>query len=129
MRLVKYAWLHRKEQHVKTKTMPYVHTNIIFQNISHIYHFCTMYYKYFIVSTRYVLLHCVIALILIIRYFLSYSYYIYSRLLTNTHPSAQVVLHSPLCNCKPFAHDVQFIRDTHCVHVCKHFAQMPASMK
>lgn len=45
-----------------------------------------------------------------------------------TYPWAHVVLHSPLCNCNPLAHAVQFIRDTHWVQVCKHFAQTPASM-
>lgn len=46
----------------------------------------------------------------------------------DTYPSAHVVRHSPLCNCNPLTHTVQFIRDTHCVHVCRHFAQTPASI-
>lgn len=46
-----------------------------------------------------------------------------------TYPSAHVEWHSPLCSCNPFTHSVQFIRDTHCVQVCKHRVQIPASMK
>lgn len=45
-----------------------------------------------------------------------------------TYPWAHVVRHSPLCNCNPLAQAVQFMRDTHCVHVCKHFAHTPASI-
>lgn len=46
-----------------------------------------------------------------------------------THPSAQVERHSPLCSCNPFTHSVQFMRETHCVQVCKQRVQIPASMK
>lgn len=46
----------------------------------------------------------------------------------DNYPSAQVVRHSPLCNCRPLAQAVQFIRETHCVQVCRHLAHTPASM-
>lgn len=46
-----------------------------------------------------------------------------------TYPSAQVARHSPLCSCRPFTHSVQFMRETHCVQVCKHIVHTPASMK